>query len=251
VDLKEAAVVKMILGNIPFIKRKDTTTPVDFRKLKYLGSGVEADVYGATKAGKVVKILRFPQGFDYNGVQNNPFLHYVSMCLHNVSNPYFPKFMSAKVYEIPFKSDKQSDNNTMRDEMDRDMTVDHPDRPSDFMLIVIMEHLLELDEIDLDDGERVFNEHGMTLDATDAEIDTNKRGDKGYISLRSLGMDNKNLKRVLNNTNNPEFHDALKKLAPLFKRFGGDTHSGNLMFRSVGDGYQLVFTDPLYPEELH
>ena len=97
-ELMEAKVVQHLLGNIPVIKRTDVTKVVDFRKLKHIGSGEEADVYGATKAGTVIKILRFPKGFDLKGVQNNPFLHYVSTCLRHANNPYFPKFQSAKVY---------------------------------------------------------------------------------------------------------------------------------------------------------
>ena len=57
--------------------------------------------------------------------------------------------------------------------------------------------------------------------------------------------------KIIQNTPDPKFAEALRLIKPFVDKFGNDLHHKNIMVRLTGTGPQLVLIDPIVPHYFH
>jgi len=177
----------------------------------YIGSGMQSKVYPhPTHSDRVVKVVKV-----FNP-RNDSYVNFIRLITEHQNNPFFPRIYSAKMHKMP----------------------DSAETSMSYRLIMVMEKLHELDDERLMDA---AEENLVRLGIPPEYIRDANNSDKMSVFFASP----ERRRDLAQNTNNPQFKEAIELLEPYFEAFGQDMHSGNAMIRLTGSGPQIVIIDPL------
>lgn len=159
------------------------------RRMKQLGSGAFARVFGRTSCRRVIKV---GDGYD-------KYLKYISIIGKENPNPYFPT-----IYSIERRRHQKAGESWR-----------------DSYYIVEMEKLTKWGKVPAKVRDRLLSKLGC---------DNVWEADRPNIDGSSGRWEK----------------EAVRSLRKLWSKYGvgRDVHQNNVMFRRVGKGWQLVYTDP-------
>ena len=205
-------ILDLLEKDIPRIERTATSVKPSKRH-KVLGQGTQGMAQEHSRSPNTV--IKYSNIYDENP-ERDEYVQFIKLILDHQDNPFFPRIYKAKIV--------------------------YDNKQDIYVLIATMEKLVKLTNPKIrDTAEHLIAQLGIDID--DAVI----RDESDAHDLKWLFdwfRDSDNRKRVAQESNNPQFVEAMTLLEPYFVKYGQDMHRGNIMVRLTGHGPQLVIIDP-------
>lgn len=213
----------MLLNEILDVERpreiKKSIDPFGFpwrvagKKGEELGGGVTAQAFKSDKPNTIRKV-------SYHKSLNDAYIQYIKVILQHQDNPFFPRIYNAKIYKEPKTTHSQYKHYFFANE-------------ASYALFIEMEKLIPLKNPKMiNTAPHIFRQLGLDYKDYDKSL-----WDNPYF-----------IEEIKQESNNPQFVEAVNILEPLFDKFISDLHKNNMMVRLTSSGPQLVITDPFQPE---
>ena len=216
--------------------RKKITGLISSPKLQHLGSGVQAIAFAHKKhPNTVIKTIQV-------WGEQDPVLAFVRICMNHQDNPFFPRIYHAKLYDIDKMSDEERE--VLFSHIDPE---DSPPDPGSAVIVLVMEKLYP---IHIPENEEMAIKMLQKLGVLPADLSTltyvGSTEVRPPLSATSKAFDTPmKRKQLRQQSDNPQFIQAMRLLEPIFRQHYPDLHKKNIMIRKTISGPQLVLADPV------